>query len=95
MQTNITSIKKALTTLTLAAQETEALLSPALVREHWLRAKQGPNAWQEMSEIYADEPVLEVLAEIIACLNRLQGVVLRMEAQERPVDLRLVKMRKN
>lgn len=92
-QAYITSIKDALATLTLASAEAEATLYPALVQEHWQRAKHGPNAWQEMEVEHPEEPALDALAAISACINHLQGVLLRAKVQGRPVDLRLVKMR--
>ena len=92
-QAYLTSIKNAAATLTLAAAEAEATLPSALTQEHWARAKHGPNAWQEMSEMYPELLSLDALAEITRCLNLLQGVLLRAKAQEQPVDLRLVKMK--
>ena len=77
----------------LAATEAEETLSPTLMREHWMRAKHGPNGWQEMSDCYPTEPALNDLAEINLCRNRLDGILLRAQKRERPPDLRLTRMR--
>ena len=80
--------------LILAARMAERTLPLKRTQEHWHRSQASPNAWQEMSALYPEEPVLDALATVTLCLNLLQGESLRTQARERPIDLRLVPMRR-
>lgn len=88
------SIRAAMALLQEATRHAVAALPAAIRREHDILAQHETCPWMSLGWKYPQVAALDALAEIAVCVGKLEGVLLRAEAANRPADLRLRKWRR-
>ena len=89
----LSSLKDALADCDLAQAEAEAELPQELRAEHSRLHSHVLAAWETMMWKYPNNRALEALALIADFRTKVKGLALRIQADERPIDLTLVKTR--
>lgn len=68
---------------------------PDVARQaHWIAAKSDPNAWETVGLQFPAAPGVDGAGTLTAIMAHLEGLIAREQAQDRPPDLRLGKMRR-
>jgi len=88
------SIETVLTVLIDARQRWIDILPLSVRRQYVHVARRAPSAWHELEMAHPDVPQLDAVATLTSCLQLVEGLRLRLQAHDQPVDLRLVRTRR-
>jgi hypothetical protein len=70
-----------------------ATLPESVKTAHWMAAKAGPNAWEEVGLIHGDVPGLLGVATLTSIIAQLEGLLGHEQVRGQAANLSLGKMR--
>ena len=98
-QAYLLSIKEALATLRVAAEETEAVLPDEVQKHKWMAAKHSPTPWETVYAHYRNTDCdsemlfnLAIRSQLADVVEKLNWCVVQAEAEGKPINLRLARM---
>ena len=101
-QAYLTSIKEALVTLKIAAEENEAVLPNEIQKEKWMAGKHSPTPWNTVYSHYLNTDCdtatlmhLAIRSQLADVIEKLNWCIVQAEAEGKPIgSLQLAKVRR-